>query len=157
MHIHLLLQLIVEGGSIAIHHFFIVSIVLIAVSICIIIRHLVVSSYAFQSLVQFIFSFFFFRLSLVGSLFVAVVIIVFCISIHRSISIVAFVQHIVWILTFQCRIIVQFGIYAFLQFGERHFQELHLQYLLCGELLKLLQLLCLCLNEFLSHFFSFLS
>ena len=157
LHVHLLLQLVVEGGSVAINHFLIVGVVLVVIPICVIVRHLVILSDAFQSLVEFIFSFFFLRLCLVGSIIVhlAVVITVFCIMLHRRVTIVAFVEHIVRVLAFQSRIIVQFGIDAILQFGEGHFQELHLQHLLGGESLKLLQLLCLCLNEFLSHIYLF--
>ena len=65
---------------------------------------------------------------------------------QRRVTIVAFVEHIVRVLTFQGWIVVQFGIDAILQFGEGHLQELHLQHLLGGESLQLLQLLCLCLN-----------
>ena len=140
LHIHLLLQLVVEGCGVSIYHFFVFGCVLVAVFVGAVIGHLVILSDAFQCLVELVFSLFLLRLCLVGIIRISITVAItaICTMFQRRISIVAFAEHIVWILTLQCRIIVQFGIYAFLQFGERHFQELHLQYLLCGELLKLL-------------------
>ena len=137
LHIHLLLQLVVEGCGVAIYHLFVFGCVLVAVFVGAVIGHLVILSDAFQCLVELVFSLFLLRLCLVGIVRISIIVAItaICIMFQRRISIVAFAEHIVWILTLQCRIIVQFGIDALLEFGEGHLQELHLQHLLGGEFL----------------------
>ena len=106
--------------------------------ISIVVGHLVVFSDTFQCLIQFVLSFFFFRLCFVGIVSKFIVITVVRIIQSRTVFVALSHECIVRILSFQGRIIIQFGIDIILQFVERHLQHLHLQHLLGGESLELL-------------------
>ena len=137
LHVHLFLQLIVEGSCIAINHFLVVGVLRI-ISVSIVVGHLVIFSDTFQCLIQFVLSFFFFRLCFVGIVSKFIVITVVRIIQSRTVFVALSHECIVRILSFQGRIIIQFGIDIILQFVERHLQHLHQQHLLGGESLELL-------------------
>ena len=137
---HLFVELVDEGSRVSVDNLLVVGVVPLLAGV--VGGNIIIRLHALQRRVECVLPFFPFLLC------VEVVVL-------RLLCCVAGIN-IVCLLTasFQCGIVVQFGIDTLLQFRQRHFQQLHLQHLLLREPLHLLLFLGLDLYLFLCHCFT---